>query len=109
MDGQTARNPSVTDEPTPTHDPIDTPDKRQAARFAAAMTVRDYRDAALIITECVAAGDVDLAALLLEGTLSAAMDAIQIAATSPVITISQTVGDVPAGTTRVGFRADRIG
>ncbi len=87
----------------------DAPDKLQAARFAAALTGRDYHTAALVIAECVNAGDADLAALLLEGTLSAAMEAIQAAASAQPVTISQNVGEVPPETTVIGFRHGSIG
>jgi methylmalonyl-CoA mutase cobalamin-binding subunit len=82
-------------------------DKNVAGEFAAAITRRDFRTAAVIISTVTNAGETELAAQLLEAVIDAGVEAIQ-AMAGRSVTVNQTIGAVPEGATVVGFRG-RIG
>jgi hypothetical protein len=84
-------------------------DQQAAVMFAAAVSRRDFRAAAELITNITNAGDPDLAALLLQGVIDAGVEAVEEMARTRTISVTQTIKDVPAGTTVIGFRADRLG
>lgn len=84
-------------------------DQHTAMEFAAAVSRNDYRAAADIITNVTNAGDPDLAALLLEGVISAGVEAVEKMARSRTVSVTQTMGTVPKGATVIGYSSDRLG
>ena len=79
-------------------------DQQTAAEFAAVISRHDYRAAADIITNVTNAGDRELAAMLLEGVISAGVEAVERMARSRTVQVTQTITDVPKGATVIGAR-----
>lgn len=80
-----------------------------AAEFAAAISSRDYRAAANLITNVTNAGDIELAALLLQGVIDAGVEAVEQMASQRTVSVTQTFDTIPAGATVVGYQSRRSG
>ena len=84
-------------------------DQQTAVEFAAAVSRNDYRAAADIIADVSNAGDRELAALLLEGVITAGVEAVEKMTRSQTVSVTQTITEVPAGATVIGYSTRRVG
>jgi hypothetical protein len=82
-------------------------DQQTAAAFAAAISRHDFRTAADIITNVTNAGERELAALLLEGVISAGVEAVERMAASRTVSVTQAFTEVPKGATVIGYSSRR--
>ncbi len=92
-------------QPTPPTDP----QQRAAWDFSAALVAGDYAAAVRVLQDRANAGDVEIAATLLEGALAAGLEAIRRMPAAGTVIVSQVTGTVEAGATRIGVQVDRIG
>lgn len=101
---QSNQEESVNDQNAPSVPPTD-PEQRAAWDFSAALTTGDYLAAVRVLQNIANAGDIETAALLLEGALGAGVEAVRrmSAETTGPVVVTQRVATVERGATMIGY------
>ncbi len=91
-------------------DDLNPAEARTAADFADAIRRGDYPAAVTLLTNVTNAGDIHLAAALLQSLVEAGAEAVAaMAKRRRSVSVTQTFTDIPKGATVIGYKGGSIG